>query len=161
MTNWVDSATVKKYALVKWSSLNYDEKTSAPFANEAAFDTFLTSTLIPRAQGHINAFCKRDFDTDYPDGVPGAIADVAARAAANMIQYLVMNRMGPLIQTGDFKVKIPTQAVLTDELKALLAPWVKLIPYTKGSKYQTRQIEDRWGEMGEGEYEEDAYPMRS
>ena len=78
--------------------LNYVASPPAPFANEAAFDTFLTDTLIPRAQAHINAFCKRDFDVDYPTAIPDAIKDVAARAAANMIQYLVMNKMGPLIR---------------------------------------------------------------
>jgi len=81
---------VRKYALVKYDSLNY--MTMTPFANETAFDTFLTSTLIPRAQAHINAHCNRDFDGDYPDGIPEAIKDVAARAAANMVQYLVMNK---------------------------------------------------------------------
>jgi hypothetical protein len=135
---------VKQYALVKWDTLNYLTNPPTPFANESAFDAFLTDTLIPRAQAHINAYCKRDFDADYPDGIPDAIKDIAARAAANMIQYLVMNKMGPLIQTGDFKIKVPTQAVLTDELRALLASWVKRTPHVISSPYKTREVSDTW-----------------
>jgi hypothetical protein len=105
MATWASFQDVKRYALVKWDSLNYAANT--PFGNESDFDQLLSSMLIPRAQAHINAFCRRDFDTDYPDGIPEAVKDVAARAAANMVQYLVMNKMDPLIQTGDFKLKIP------------------------------------------------------
>jgi hypothetical protein len=142
MTAWTSASEVREYALVKWDSLNYASGT--PFANEAAFDTFLTDTLIPRAQGHINAHCKRDFDVDYPSGIPDAIKDVAARAAANMIQYMVMNKMGPLIRTGDYQLSIPTQAVLTKELRELLAPWVKRAGHVKGTDWKTKEITDTW-----------------
>jgi hypothetical protein len=125
MAAWTTSTEVKQYALVKWDSLNYLTSPPTPFANEAAFDTFLTNTLIPRAQRHINTFCKRDFDADYPSGVPEDIKDVCARAVANMIQYMVMNKMGPLIRTGDYQITVPKQAVLTGELKDDLAAYVK------------------------------------
>lgn len=142
MTVWATCQDVRRYALIKWDSLNY--ATNTPFASENDFDQFLSGTLIPRAQAHINAFCRRDFDLDYLSGVPEAVKDVAARATANMVQYLVMNKMGPLIQTGDFKLKIPTQAVLTDELKALLMPWVKRTPRATSTPYKTREIQDTW-----------------
>jgi hypothetical protein len=100
--------------------------------------------LIPRVQAHINSFCKRDFDTDYPTGVPEAIKDVAARASANMIQYLVMNKMGPLIRTGDYQITIPAQAVLTKELRDLLAPWVKRGGHVKATDWKTKEITDTW-----------------
>lgn len=141
-TAWTNSSEVRKYALVKWDSLNYASGT--PFATETAFDTFLIGTLIPRAQGHINAFCKRDFDTDYPSGIPDAIKDIAARATANMIQYLVMNKMGPLIRTGDYQITIPQQAVLTKELKDLLAAWVKRAGHVKATDWKTKELTDTW-----------------
>jgi hypothetical protein len=131
--------------MVKWDSLNYVTSPPAPFADEAAFNSFLTATLIPRAQGHINAHCKRDFDVDYAaSSIPEAIKDVAARATANMIQYLVMNKMGPLIRTGDFQISIPQQAVLTKELKDLLAPWVKRAGHVKATDWKTKEITDTW-----------------
>jgi hypothetical protein len=146
MTAWTTATEVRKYALVKWDSLNYVTSPPAPFANETAFDTFLTDTLIPRAQGHINAFCKRDFDTAYPTGIPDAVKDVAARATANMIQYLVMNKMGPLIRVDDYKISIPDQAVLTKELRELLLPWRKRTPRVISTPYQTDEMKERWDE---------------
>lgn len=146
MTAWTTATEVRKYALVKWDSLNYVTSPPAPFANETAFDTFLTDTLIPRAQGHINAFCKRDFDTTYPTGIPDAVKDVAARATANMIQYLVMNKMGPLIRVDDYKISIPDQAVLTKELRELLLPWRKRTPRVISTPYQTDEMKERWDE---------------
>lgn len=143
MSAWTIPTEVKEYALVKWDSLNYATDPPAPFADEAAFDTFL-ETLILRAQGHINSFCKRDFDVDYPIGIPETIKDVAARAAANMIQYLVMNKMGPLIRTGDYQITIPDQAILTKELKDLLGPWVRRAGHVKATPYKTREIDDTW-----------------
>jgi hypothetical protein len=142
MTAWTTAAEARKYAQVKLDSINYDKTT--PFANDAAFDTFIAETLIPRAQGHINAFCKRDFDADYPSGVPEAVKDIAARATANMIQYLVMNRMGPLIRTGDYEISIPDQSVLTKELRELLTPWVRRAGHVKATDYKTREITDTW-----------------
>jgi len=131
---------------VKWDSLNYQVTPPSPFATETTFDTFLTNKLIPRAQAHINAFCKRDFDTDYPTGIPDAVKDLAARATANMIQYLVMNKMGPLIRTGDFTISIPTQAVLSKELKDLLASWVRRAGHVKATPYKTDTIKETWDE---------------
>jgi hypothetical protein len=142
MTVWIIASEVRKYSLVKYDSLNYT--TGTPFANETAFDAFLTGTLIPRAQAHINAYCKRDFDADYTDGIPEAVKDVAARATANMIQYLVMNKMGPLIRTGDYQISIPDQSVLTKELRDLLTPWVKRAGHVKATDWKTREITDTW-----------------
>jgi hypothetical protein len=142
MTVWATCQDVRRYALVKWDSLNY--ATNTPFASENDFDQFLSGTLIPRAQAHINAFCRRDFDLDYPDGIPEAVKDVAARAAANMVQYLVMNKMGPLIRTGDYQISIPDQSVLTKELRDLLAPWVRCAGHVKTTPYKTREIDDTW-----------------
>lgn len=142
MTPWVTSQDVKRYALVKWDSLNYALGT--PFESEVVFEAFLTGTLIPRAQGHINAFCKRDFDADYPSGIPEAVKDIAARATANMIQYLVMNRMGPLIRTGDYQISIPDQSVLTKELRELLTPWVRRAGHVKATDWKTKEITDTW-----------------
>ena len=146
MTAWTTASEVRKYALVKWDSLNYVTTPPTPFATETAFDTFLTDVLIPRAQNHINASCKRDFDVDYPTGIPDAIKDVVARATANMIQYLVMNKMGPLIRTGDYQLSIPQQAVLTKELNDLLASWVRRAGHVKATPYKTHDIRELWDE---------------
>ena len=142
MSAWTTASEVRKYALVKYDSLNYVSGT--PFASDTAFDTFLTGMLIPRAQAHINAYCKRDFDVDYPGEIPEAIKDIAARATANMIQYLLMNKMVPLIRTSDYQISIPNQSVLTKELRDLLAPWVKRGGHVKATDWKTKEITDTW-----------------
>jgi len=144
MTTWVSPAVVRSYALVKWDSLNYATSPPAPFANESDFDTFLIDHLIPSAQAHINAHCKRDFDVDYPTGIPEAVRDVCGRATANMIQYLVMNKMGPLIRVGDYRVSMAVQDVLTPELQALLIPWRKRTSKVISTPYKTKELDDTW-----------------
>jgi hypothetical protein len=142
MSAWTNSGEVKKYATTKWDALN--TASGVPFANEAALNTFLDVTLIPRAQSHINKFCKRDFDVDYPGAIPPAIQDVAARATANMIQYMIMNKMGPLIHETMFQIALPNQAVLPKDLQDLLTPWIKRYPYTASTPYRTDKIASDW-----------------
>lgn len=49
---------VRKRALIKWDSLDYDDA-GTPFANEAALDSWLSTTVIPQAEALINEFCLR------------------------------------------------------------------------------------------------------
>lgn len=146
---WTSHTEVEIYAATKWDALNTSGPNvtpAVPFANKTAFDSFIDSTLVPRAQSHINRFCKRDFDVDYPGAVPPAIQDVAARACANMIQYMVANKMGPLVHEAVFQISIPIQAVLSKDLQDLLTPWIKRYPYTKASLYRTDKIASDWNE---------------
>jgi hypothetical protein len=147
-TQWISADEVKQYALVKYDSLNY--ATSVPFGSEYEFNVFIDELLIPRAQGHINTYCRRNLDTEYgPTGMPEPLRDIAARATANMIQYLVMNKMGPLIKVSDYRISIPVQEVLTKELLALLQPWT-LDQIKKGrmktTQYQTTKVAQQWGQ---------------
>ena len=141
-TQWISAGRVKQHALVKWDTLNYD--VNMPFANEYEFDTFIDRFLIPEAEGHMNAFCRRDFGADFPGAIPPAIQGITARVAANMIQYLVMNRSGPLIKVSDYKVSIPKEEVITPELAALLTPWLKATRFIKSRPYKTDRISDEW-----------------
>jgi len=71
---YTTAAEVRKRALVKWDSLNYATSPPAPFADEDAFDNWLTNTVIPEAEKLINEFCRRpDFseheaEVEYFDG---------------------------------------------------------------------------------------------
>lgn len=60
---------VKKRALVKWDSLNYSTSPPAPFADETAFDTWLTDIVIPETEKLINEFCRRPDFSDHDDEV--------------------------------------------------------------------------------------------
>lgn len=143
-TAWTNNGEVEKYASTKWDALN--TAPNSPFTKQKDFDDFIDNTLIPRVQSHINRFCKRDFDVDFPGAIPPAIQDVAARAAANMIQYMVSNKMGPLVHETMFQISIPVQAVLPKDLQDLLTPWIKRYPYTATTLYRTDRIADDWNE---------------
>jgi len=71
---YTTASEVRKRALVKWDSLNYSTSPPAPFADETAFDTWLTNTVIPETEKLINEFCRRpDFsqhtgEVEYFDG---------------------------------------------------------------------------------------------
>jgi len=71
---YTTAAEVRKRALVKWDSLNYATSPPAPFADETAFDNWLTNTVIPEAEKLINDYCRRpDFsehanEVEYFDG---------------------------------------------------------------------------------------------
>jgi hypothetical protein len=144
MSPWTNHSEVEIYAATKWDALNVSP--GVPFANQAAFDSFIDATLIPRAQSHVNRFCKRDFDVDFPGAIPPAIQDVAARATANMVQYMVANKMGPLVHETMFQISIPIQAVISKDLQDLLTPWIKRYPYTTATPYRTDKIVDDWND---------------
>jgi len=127
---WITASDVKLYAQVKYSDF-----LEGSFADEDAFNTFITDVLIPAVESHIEAYCDRDFDADFPSGIPEAIKDVARRAAANILQYMIMNKMGPLIRVADFKLAIPEQEILTPGLRKLLDRWKYRQPHVKSTEY--------------------------
>ena len=128
---WVTASEVKLYAQVKYSDF-----VEGSFTDEAAFDTFITGTVVPAVESHIEAYCDRDFDTDYPSGIPAAIKDVARRAAANILQYMIANKQGPLVRVEEFKVAIPEQEILTPGLRRLLDRWKYRQPHVKSTEYE-------------------------
>jgi len=131
---WLDSTEITN-ARKLYAQVTYEDFMQGAFADDAAIESFIDEYLLPSVESHIEAYCDRDFDAEYPSAIPGAIKDVASRAIANMLQYMVMNKMGPLVRTGDFKLEIPEQEILTPGLRALLSPWVKRTPIVKSSDY--------------------------
>ena len=127
---WCTAAYVKSYAQLKYSDF-----LEGTFANDTAFETFITGTLLPAVEGHIEAYCSRDFDADYPSGVPAAVKDICARAAANVLQYMIANKQGPLVRVEDFKLAIPEQEILTPALKKLLESWRYRPSHVKSTDY--------------------------
>ena len=127
---WVTASEVRLYAQVKYSDF-----VEGSFTDDDAFDTFITGTVIPAVESHIEAYCDRDFDVDFPSGIPEAIKDVARRAAANILQYMIMNKMGPLVRVEDFKLAIPEQEILTPGLRKLLDRWKYRGSHVKSTEY--------------------------
>ena len=116
------------------------------FGSEATLRAYITSTIIPRVEAHINAYCQ----TSWTSTVPDAIQDVAARAGANFLLYMLRNKMGPLFQTsspgGGVTLAIPIQEILTPDLKAMLDPFKRSTPVVKSTSYKTDRIKTAWDE---------------
>jgi len=128
---WITASDVKLYAQVKYSDF-----LEGSFADEDAFNTFIADILIPAVESHIEAYCDRDFDTDFPSGIPEAIKDVARRAAANILQYMIANKQGPLVRVEDFKLSIPEQEILTPGLRKILDRWKYRQSHVKSTEYE-------------------------
>jgi hypothetical protein len=66
-TPYTTPSEVKKRAAVKWDALN--TSAGVPFADETAFDTWLSGTVIPEAEKLINEFCRRPDFYEHSDEV--------------------------------------------------------------------------------------------
>jgi hypothetical protein len=103
---------VKKYSQVTFDQLG--------FSNDDEFTTWLTDVLIPRAEAMIQGYCNQSFTT-----VPADVTDVCARLCANALQVMILNRSGPLVRVGDYRIEWADRTVFTDDLRRLLARYVK------------------------------------
>jgi len=126
-------------ARLRYAGVDHTDFKEGAFSSDAELDAWIGQTLLPAVEGHIEGKCERDFDVDYPSGIPPEVKDIASRAIANMLQYMVMNKMGPLIRTsgpsGEIKLAIPEQEILTPGLLKLLAPFKRREPHVKSTDY--------------------------
>jgi len=113
---WLDADKVKAYSQKLW-----DQFVEGTFADEAAFETWITGVLSPAIEAHINSICDRDFNTEA--SVPAAIKDIANRAAANTLKYMIANKQEPLVRVENFKTPVEDPLVFTPELRDLLERW--------------------------------------
>jgi len=127
---WVTAKEVKDRAQV-----DHTDFREGFFPDENALDTNINEVILPGIQSHINKHCERDFDVDFPEGVPPAIKLVAREAAANTLQYMVLNKMGPLVREEQFKLLIPEQVIFTPSLMKILASWRFRQPHVKSTSY--------------------------
>lgn len=89
------------------------------FTDDDEVDGFLYD-LLERAQGHVRGYLGRDYR--YYD-VPSAVKEATLRLAANMYNYALKVRRGPLVQTGTFEVELVDDMVFTRALKKDLEPY--------------------------------------
>jgi hypothetical protein len=66
-TPYTTPSEVKRRAAVKWDALNTGA--GIPFADEAAFDSWLSGTVIPEIEKLINEFCRRPDFSKHSDEV--------------------------------------------------------------------------------------------
>jgi hypothetical protein len=138
-TPWsgVTAVECKRYAQVTYDQLG--------FASDEEFNSWINDVLIAEAESHVEAYCLRDFSEDFTN-IPEAVKGVIRRTVANAIQVAVLNRAGPLIRVGDYRVEWADRTILTDDLKQLLNPFVKQTRISKATEYVTEDLKKTWGE---------------
>ncbi|MGC8850595.1 MAG: hypothetical protein ACP5QI_09010, partial [Candidatus Bathyarchaeia archaeon] len=127
----------KRYAQVTYDQLG--------FPDDREFSDWINDTLIAEAESVVESYCRRDFSEDYAS-VPEAVKAVIRRIVSNALQVAVLNRAGPLVRIGDWRVEWADRNIFTDDLKALLAPYVKQTRYVKATKYRTDEVKEAWNE---------------
>ena len=116
---------------------------SLGFDTQALMESHVTTYLIPAAQGLIEGHLHRTY-TD--DDVPAAVKHAAMRVCATGLMKISIRKMGALIRVGDYKVELSNSDILTPEVLAELAPFIKRTPSVKATPYQTDDIKERWEE---------------
>jgi len=124
---WVTADEVKKYA-----QINYSDFKPGLFLDETDLSNYITNTILPAVEGHIEAYCGRDFDALYPSGIPEALKNIARIAATNILFRI---KVSPIVKPEDLN-QISQHAVLTPDIINLLEPWRgSRKPITKSSSY--------------------------
>ena len=138
-TPWsgVTPAECKKYAQVGYDQLG--------FSSDVEYEAWINDVLIAEAEGVVESYCRRNFREDYAE-IPEVVKAVIRRIVGNALQIAVLNRAGPLVRIGDWRVEWADRNIFTDDLKTLLEPYVKQTGYVKATEYQTDQIREAWGE---------------
>jgi len=72
--------------------------------------------------GNQNIQLTYDYGYNSP---PKTISGVCIRMVHNMLQFRMIQKIGPLVKIGDFVVQIPDHKVLTPELKETLRSYLK------------------------------------
>lgn len=132
-----------KAIICKLSGVRPDE---LGFADEAEMEAWVEANVIEAVEGAIHSFCRTSWTAAT---VPPAVKMLANMAGANFLQWMRTNAMGPLIKSDDWRLQVPQIPILTEDMKALLGPYVALKPYRKASGYGSEEIKERWGEARE------------
>jgi len=124
------------------AQVTYTDFKTGTFADNDALDAFLTSTIIPDAEDIVQDYCRTTWtDSTAPDGVKVATKQVAS----NMLHIMILNKQGPTVNVGDYKVEFADRNPLSDAVKDLLAKHVAQGKYVKVTESQTDEYEDQWG----------------
>ncbi len=109
---WVTPAELKEIIGDSHSELNMDVG--------AMNDFFLK--LIARAQDNVAVELGRTFEDEV---VPSGVKEVTLRLAANMYNYMLKVRRGPLMQVSEFDVRLVDDSVFTLALKRDLRKYMR------------------------------------
>jgi hypothetical protein len=113
------------------------------FTSEETLNTFISTHIIPEVEGRIHQHCKKTWTADT---VPAGVRILANLAGSNALVYMRVNNLGPLIQSGQFKLQVAEVPMFTDDMLKALNDFIDWPDIGKASSYATDEIKDRWQE---------------
>ena len=113
------------------------------FATEADLTTWIETYVITTVESRIHQRCRKTWTVDT---VPAAVKLIANVAGSNVLIYMRVNNLGPLIQSGQFKLQVAEVPMFTEEMLAALDEFAESPSLTKTSGYATGEIKERWNE---------------
>lgn len=92
------------------------------FTNENEMDNFV-STLIGYVAALIDNYTGEGWTAD---NVPKPVKYVILQVCSNVLHVMLQRKISPVVQTGDFTIRVIIPEVFTAELKEMLSPYRKL-----------------------------------
>jgi hypothetical protein len=111
---------VKSFAKIKKEDFGYSA--------EDELDSFI-SQLITYAEGLISDYTGQTWDSQ---DVPQAVKYVSLQLCSNILHGILQRKVSPIIQTGDYTIRLVIPEAFTDELKRLLEPYRTLTVKREG-----------------------------
>lgn len=111
---YVTADDVKAFSKIRREDLGY--------TLEADFDSFI-NTLIDYAESLINDYMNQSFTADT---VPASVKYAAVQLCSNILHTILQRKISPIIQTGDYTIRLVIPEAFTRELRDLLEPHRRL-----------------------------------
>jgi hypothetical protein len=112
------------------------------FLSETSLETFVTDNIIPGVEARVQEI----IGVAYTSLSATAQADVklaATQAAVNVLLYIRMNKMGPVITNPQgFNLQVPIIQAFTPEIMAALERYVTHTECIESSEYKTDGIKE-------------------
>lgn len=80
---------------------------------------------IQQAEGYINSYCKRKWETDEEPKVPVVVKSVCTRLVSNIIAFHYARKDNPIRKVNDYTTEIFSSEIFTDDLRQDLKPFRK------------------------------------
>lgn len=108
---YITADDVKAFSKIRREDLGYTA--------EADFDAFI-NTLIGYAESLINDYLNQIFTAET---VPASVKYATVQLCSNILHIILQRKISPIVQTGDFTLRLVIPEAFTGELKGLLDPY--------------------------------------
>lgn len=132
---YMDPEVVKKLSATDWMKLK--------FVDDATFTTWINDNVISGIESRVAQITGKTWTADT---VPEGVKQIAHIAGSNVLIYLRVNQLGPLIQRGEFNLAAPQVPTFTEVMIKDLERFKQCTEQIVSSDYKTQALKDTWEE---------------